>query len=412
MSAFRNSTSWYLGLSAYWFANSAKYFILLLLVLPKQVEELTPAGTENTQWGQVALVGALWGIFGPAIFGYLSDRIGRKRAPFVSIGAGLTVISLMVLGSAQELWVLYVGYLMLAVSDDVGQGAYQALIPEHVPEERRGRASGIMAALELLAQIFIAVLGLALGLDVRLIYISLALINIICAAITVITIRGAKPLVEVQSLPASANIFKGWLRPWSHIDFRWVWLTRFLLSLGFYMVQLYVRNYLDDRVPVHTLFGLNVPADFAVLVVGLTISLSGALGALWSAKVVDQVGRKAVTRWAGIGMSILLIPFAFIPNYTVIFVLAVLFGIGYGAHLSSSWALASDILPDAQSLATDMGVWAMSLTVGQMLAGFAGRLIDMGNRYSMGAGYTGAFLLGACFFFASSLFIGKVQGSR
>lgn len=413
MPAYQDRLSWYLGAAAYWFIGSAKYFILLLTVLPGQVRDLTPEGTQNAQWGLVVTIGSTWAIFGPAIFGYLSDLVGRRR-PFIALGAGLTLVAFAVLGNASQLWMILVGYLLLQVSDDMGQGAYQAVIPEHVPEERRGRASGVMAFMELIAQITIALIAKALG-DVQMIYIALGVINVLCALWTLYTLRGTRKIKEVSAVRAPgslASFFRGWLSPWRSRDFAWVWLTRFLSAVGFYCAQLYLRFYLEDRVGSFTFFGLNAGnADSGVIYLGLTISVFGGIGAIWSARVADRIGRKRVIYVSGTTMSLILVPYALIPNYQLFFLLSMLFGLAYGAYLGANWALVSDILPSRDSIAMDMGIWAATIPLGQAVAGSAGRLVDAFNRSSPGMGYSVVFLIGAAMFFGGTVFVRMVKGS-
>ena len=150
------SLGWQFGLSAYWFATSMKWFILLNAILSSQVERLVPGGEKGRAWGMVVMVGALWAMVGPALFGYLSDRTRSrygKWRPYLAIGSGLTVIALMTLANARQYWVIVVGYLLLQLSDDIGTGPYSSLIPALVPEHQRGRASGIMGLLALSAQV-------------------------------------------------------------------------------------------------------------------------------------------------------------------------------------------------------------------------------------------------------------------
>jgi len=415
---FRDRAGWYLGLSAFWFANSAKWYILLLAILPGQVEAIVPGGEKNSQWGMVFAIGAIWATIGPALFGHLSDRYGLRRGsrgPFIAIGAGLTVMALMFLMQASEMWMLVLGYLLLQISDDVGTGPYSALIPELVPEDRRGKASGFMGMLELLAQITIALIGLALG-NPKLIYVALAAFNVICALIVLATIRGATPLraagaAGTQQQPEqTGGFFSGWLRPWKSRDFRWVWGTRFLGALGIYMIQPYLRFYLTDSVQTFELLGRTITTDAgqATIILGMVISLSGALGALWAARVSDTWGKKRVIIAAGSLMFLIMVPFALIPNFTLIFVLALFFGFGYGAYLSGGWALAASVVPSHHELGKDMGLWQMSYSSVQIFAGSAGMLIKWGNETHPGRGYTITFLLASGIFLLSTLLVRQV----
>lgn len=402
-----------LGLASYWFAQSYKWFILLVSVLSAQVAQIVPDGEKNAQWGMVFGIGAVWAIVGPSLFGFISDRtVSRfgKRRLFIAIGAGLTVIALAWLSQAKSLGALVVGYLLLQVSDDVGTGPYAAVIPESVDEERRGRASGLMGVMSVGAQVVSAVIALILG-DIMLIYIGIALVNILCAVWVLWALRG---LPEPPTAAGQAGFFAGWAAPWKSADFRWVWFTRFLNALGFYLVQPYLRNFLEDSVRTFDVFGLIRLEDAgrAAQVVGLTISLTGIFGAIWCTRVADRIGRKRVIYTSGVVMFAVLIPFATAPAFGVILLLAVLFGFGYGAYQGADWALVSDVLPDKTTAGRDMGIWSSSVTCVQVFAGSAGLLIDAGNRARDGLGYSGAIATAAVLFLLSTVLVRQVRGSR
>jgi MFS family permease len=106
-----------------------------------------------------------------------------------------------------------------------------------------------------------------------------------------------------------------------------------------------------------------------------------------------------------------LVPFALVPVYGLIAALAPLFGVGYGAYLSGSWAMASDVLPSKEDSAKDMGIWQMSVATPQVLAGAVGAAIDFANRQQAGSGYTLAFLFASGVFLAGCLLVTRVRGS-
>lgn len=419
MPPFRDKSGWYFGLSAYWFSTSFKWFLLLLVIIPGQVEKLVPGGEKSTYWGMVFWIGAIWAMVGPSLFGFISDRLGirgGRRGAFVGIGAALTVVALMFLSSAVELWQIVLGYLLLQFSDDVGTGPYSALIPELVPEDRRGRASGIFGFLNLTGQLAVGIAGLALGGDLKQIYIAIAIVNVLGAAITIVSIRGAEPLTppEPRKLSLSPAAFvRGWIEPWRYPDFVWVWFTRFLNALGFYLVVTYLKFYLGDVVRDFSLFGIVTLADsgMATNVLALTLSLVGALGAYAAGKRSDVVGRKRTIYVAGLIMFFSLVPAALIPSYGAVWVLTSVFAFGYGTYLSADWALVADVLPNKQELGKDMGVWSMSVTSVQLLTGLSGLAIDGINRIQFGWGYKSAFLLASVSFLASSVLVRKIKGS-
>jgi MFS family permease len=195
-----------------------------------------------------------------------------------------------------------------------------------------------------------------------------------------------------------------------------VWFTRFLVSLGYYMIQPYLSNFLKDRVRDYSLFGLSLGDDpekttMAAAALGLTIALFGALGAATSIRLTDRWGRKRVVQSSGIVMLAALLPFPWILNYSSLWCLSVVFGVGYGAYLSADWALASDVLPIKGDEGKDMGVWQMSVSSVQLAAGMFGRVIDALNRLGPGWGYTAVFMGAGVFFLLGTSLVTRIRGS-
>jgi MFS family permease len=423
---FRDRTTWYLGVSAYWFATSFKWFALLLVLLPGQVARIVPDGEKNTYWGMVFGIGALWAVVGPSLFGYISDRtlsrFGRRR-PFIAVGAGLTVLALAVLSEANSLAFLIAGYLLLQISDDVGTGPYGAIVPELVPRERRGLASGMLSLGKLSAQVAAGISIILLAQNITAMYAVVAVLNVACALATVWALRGEG--IGVPEPSARRSFFAAWATPWRSRDFRWVWASSFLMALAFYLVQPYLQNFLRDVVGDFQILGLDLgstrtgteaerstAAFQATAGLALLISLIGGLSALVAARWIDRLGRKPVIAASGILIFAALVPFALSSSFGVIVALGAIFGVGYGVRLSAEWALISDVIPNADEAGTQMGVWAATQSSVQIFAGATGALIDMGNRMGDGAGYRFAFLLAAVLFLTSTLAVRPVQGTR
>lgn len=419
----RDRLGWYIGVSSYWFATSFKWFILFFL-LSGQVKEIVPGGEANTWWGRIVMVGALWAMIGPGLFGWLSDqcrsRFGRRR-PFIAIGGALTAIALLFLGAADQVWMFFAGYLLLQVADDIGTGPYSAIVPEFVPEENRGRASGVMGLLKLIAQLVAAVVGVMFGSSVMTIYGIMAGLNIVCAVWVLYVIR-AEPPYRGEKLELSgtvANRIRTFWRPFSNPDFRWVWITSFLNAFGFYMILVYLRFYLSDKVLPQLDGPTGITAELAsdplkaTILVAIIISIVGAIASVVAGRMADQRGRKRIVVTAGWIMFLSLIPFALVPNYWLIVALAVPFGVGYGAYLSSDWALVSDVLGQDEGFGRNMGLWQMSVATPQVISGGLGWLVDTLNRQWSGQyfGYTVIFIIASFGFLLGSTLIRRVKGS-
>lgn len=421
----RDRLGWYIGVSSYWFATSFKWFILFFL-LSDQVKQIVGTGEANTWWGRVVMVGALWAMIGPGLFGWLSDqcrsRFGRRR-PFIAIGGALTAIALLFLGAADQVWMFFAGYLLLQLADDVGTGPYSAIVPEFVPTEHRGRASGIMGLLKLIAQLAAAGAGVAFGSHIMTMYAFMAGLNIVCAIWTLYTIREEPPFSgEKLKLEGkiSDRIRTFWM-PFGQTDFRWIWITSFLNAFGFYMILVYLRNYLSDKVLPNLgdkdstgLTGMLVNNSLvATILVAVVISIVGAVSSVVGGRMADRVGRKRVVIVSGWLMFLSLIPFALVPSYWLIVALAVPFGVGYGAYLSSDWALVSDILGEDQGFGRNMGLWQMSVATPQVISGGLGLMVDTLNQRYVGQfyGYSAIFIIASVGFLLGSTLISRVKGS-
>ena len=95
----------------------------------------------------------------------------------------------------------------------------------------------------------------------------------ICAAIALYTIKGATALrpSTAKERPSIRGFLLGWTQPWKSRDFVWVWGTRFLGALGLYLIQPYLRNYMEDSVRTFEIAGIKVAPDAgqAAIMIGL-----------------------------------------------------------------------------------------------------------------------------------------------
>lgn len=137
----RRGPGWFLALSAYWFATSFKWFLVLLVLLPAKVAELSPPEEKATRLGFLFGLGAVMAILGPPLMGYLSDRLGRRR-PFLLWGSLLTALALWLLVHAPSYGALLGAYLLLQLADDLATGPYSASSPTWCPGGKGARPRG------------------------------------------------------------------------------------------------------------------------------------------------------------------------------------------------------------------------------------------------------------------------------
>jgi MFS family permease len=400
--AFQNRLSWYLSSNAYWWATSYKWFLMLLLG-PTKIAAMVPGGEKNQTWGLVVIIGGLAAMVGPAIFGSLSDRFFLKnRAVWTVLGAFLTCGSLLLFINASTVPMLIGAFLCLQVADDIGTGPYSAVIAESVPEEHRGRASGIRGLLTQGANVIGGIAAVAAGGNVDLLVYSIVASNLIMAWITLRSLRGVARLPALR--PQAPD------EPWWHVfrmhDFRVLWISQFLIQLGFYLVQTYGVNFLNDMVAVPA---ADTTAEFGkiAIVLSLVASLSAAY---WGGKA-DQYGRKRIIIGAGLWMMLAIMPLPWLRSIDSILVLAFLFGLGFGPAMTLVWAVGSDAIGAAPDAARTMGLWQSAVVVPQLVAGMFGWVADSMNRQVSGGGYAVLFGFSALAFFFGSILVRRVRAS-
>jgi MFS family permease len=114
---------------------------------------------KGTALGVLRSAGLIVAIIVQPTAGLLSDRStlrwGRRR-PFILVGTLLDLVFLALIGLSGNYWLLFAAVLLLQFSSNIAHGALQALIPDLVPDDQRGRASGLKSVMELLPVIFVS----------------------------------------------------------------------------------------------------------------------------------------------------------------------------------------------------------------------------------------------------------------
>jgi MFS family permease len=152
-----------------------------------------------------------------------------------------------------------------------------------------------------------------------------------------------------------------------------------------------------------------------VLVMLLLLAVPSTLIA---GKLSDRYGRKPVVYVAGAIQAAVALGFMLAGNYMAALCIGAVFGIGYGAYESVNWALATDVLPDMDDAAKDMGIWHMALTVPQLVATpVSGWLLDIfqSTGKEMGRpnlGYAVIFSVSIVYFILGTVFVSKVKKAR
>lgn len=341
-------------LNAYWIPLNFQNSALLAIAVPNML--LNFRGIDHvTLFAALASLVAAISMVVPPVAGEISDRLhraGSPRRPVILLGAIVNAAGLFFMVSASTPALFTIAVIVATLGQNISAAAYSALIPEVVPREDWGAASGYQGVGVLVGSIA----GLAIAgtmTSAGTLYTAAAFIG--AGALTLLAVPEG-PYVEGDRAHVS---------DWP--NFTLAFTSRFWTNFGLTLLSTFVFYFFNDVLRVNATSGT---AIFGVL------ALTGAIvSAVAMGYVSDRVPRKVVVALAGIPMAAAAIGFALAPHERLLALFAVLFGLGYGTIVSTGWALAIDSVPKLGNVARDLGIWGVAANLPAIVAPQAGRWI-------------------------------------
>ena len=400
----------HLGLGSYWFGT---YFVVTpvyTVLLQVQVTETVARGSQATAIGVATFLGGIFAMVLPPVVGSWSDRLttrwGRRRPIMVAGTLGI-VAALLVMFGAHSYPVLLVGFVLTVATLNVAGAAYVAVIPDVVHGSETGRASGILGFFVQLGSVIslLATLVFANAGQIRTTYLVLILVLVLSLLPTVWAAAGEGTGPAPEHPRRSLREF---LDPLWTGDFGWAFFTRFLNVAGLYSTLPFLLIAFRD------LLGVGRPETFTPLFEAV-VTLTAVPLALLCGWLSDRRGRKRfIYAAAGVQALVLLVFLAgnVIP-LSVVLLLGVVYGVGYGMFSSVDWALGLDTLPDRDRPAKDLGLYHVADSLPRVLLPFVmGFVVDGVNRASPNAGYRVTFLVAAGLYAASGILVRRIRSVR
>ncbi|GAB4521397.1 MAG: hypothetical protein Fur0018_01860 [Anaerolineales bacterium] len=408
------------------------------LVLPLLVQHFVGEAAQGRFYGRLRLWGLMTAVLAQAAAGMFSDRlcggIGRRR-PFIAAGTLLSLFCLGLIAFSARLdglsgyRLLFAALILMMIASNTAQGPLQALIPDLIPSQARGRFSGVKALLEVPIPLMLvaAIIGPMVGrgaLDEALLLVSILLLITLgvtmfapenplttpaqampwarllrLSAMTILfalSILGGGALVDVgarllhtASLPLALVVMGSiglaamclpiGLGLWAALRislgtdfhhqpaFAWWVVNRLAFLTGSTNLASFTLYFFQGRLG-YTGSQAAVPASRMLLVVGVFVLLS----VLPAGALADHKGEKSLLLASGllgaVGTAVLLS----VPRLEVVYIGAVLLGIAGGAFYAVNWALGTRLAPAAH----------------------AGRYLGIANLAGAGAGAVGAYVGG------------------
>jgi MFS family permease len=278
---------------------------------------------------------------------YVESRWGRRK-PFVLFGALTAGVALVGLGLAPSFAIVVVFFVLLQLTANIARGPFAGLVPDVVPEEQVGLASGLMGLmiqLGLIGGTLLLWTGYLLDEDFGT---PMVVLGLIVAATGVGTFlwapKGPRPKPrEGRSWTTIALETFGTdiLRERSYVFL--LGSRFFILMAGGFFMNLNILY-------IQTTFGITGDVQARWILVALAVFMvTSVIGTIPGAKLSDRIGRKPViygsTASGAAGMGII----GLAPSMEVAVVGMSLVGLGFGAFLAVDWALMTDIIPKASA---------------------------------------------------------------
>jgi Na+/melibiose symporter-like transporter len=403
----------YVRITLLGFALTALWQSLHTITLPVRLLDFVPEAQKNTYLGLLTLSGLLLAMFVQPLAGAVSDysrfKWGRRR-PFILAGAILTILLIPGIGLADSYAAIFAVYCLLQIASNIAQGPYQAFIPELVPPDKHGRASGVKGLLEIvggLLMVYVSSVFIDRYIDTgdsRLLWLVLGILMVVFFAATAATILIVKEPRDITHpktpvLAAISRLFKKDI--WKNRDFVWFLVSRLLVYMAFTTIQQFGLYYFRD------VLGVDDPAGatfrFSV------VAVAGMLAAVWPAGYLsDRLGRRWFTAGAGLLGAAGIAVIALSQEYNTVLWAAGLIGVAMGIFNSANWALATDFAPAGEE-ARYLGVANMATAGGAVLARVIGPGIDFFNAREALSGYTFMLLMCLAYFILGAGLVWKVR---
>lgn len=377
------ATTWpqWIALSMYGLALTMTSNVVDPPWLSQKASELAGPGWQNTLLGSVAFIGLIWAAIVQPIFGAWSDRIRSpwgRRKPFLWLGSLLLALALALLVAAPSVALLILALLLVQTFSNMVQAAYQGLIPDHVPEDQRGRASGIKGFMEIPAVVIgPLVAGYFLGRgQIWGPYPVLLTVYLLVGLITAVAVPSqalAEPPVRrptwiYQVEWGRAPTFAFWLA--HRLMFWWALLTLRTFLIFFF------RDTMGLTMEQAQALNGTLSAILGAMIL-LLIVPSGALADRWGVRPLLQ----------GAGVLAGLGTFGFLgvsrlygrPELPVLVAASLIIGVGVALFVAASWAWITRIVPSDEA-ARYLGLGNIATAVGSAIARLSGPAIDALNR--------------------------------
>ncbi|HEY7273288.1 MAG TPA: MFS transporter [Actinoplanes sp.] len=341
-------------------------------------------------------VGSVFSLIAFPALGRLSDRttggLGRRR-PFLLLGALLFALGAVGIILAPNTVTLTLANILTAVGYSAAAVAFTAVIPDQFAPNRRGPASalvGLSLPLGAVSGLFIAQLVSPNLTAMILLPAGVGVLGAILLALRLTDRRLSA--AERPHFGWTQFLSTFWVNPLHAPNYAWAWWSRLLLFLGVAAIQAYQAFYL-----IMVLHFAATAVAGAVFLSTLVLTAAALLLAPIAGKLSDQIGRrKPFVITAAVIFAIGLVLASSASSFPAFLVAMGVVGAGQGVYMAVDIALVTEVLPDPNNPAKDLGIMNLASTLpGTIIPAVAPVILAIGASTEHPQNFTALFLLGA-----------------
>ena len=353
-------------------STSLLFLAPLLVTLALKVNSLVGTERAPNSLSLVAGVGGLLSIVANPFFGRMSDRTswrwGRRR-PWMVLGLLAGSGGILVIALAPSVLVVLIGWCIAQVFFNALLAAEVAVLPDQVPEAQRGMVAGVLGICTPVASVTGTFVVKLFAPNLLVMFLAPCAIGGFFILVFAAVLRD-RPLAAADKPPWSVREFAAtfYVDPRRSPDFAWAFASRFLLVLAYAFLATYQVYYLLDK-----LGSAEADVPQQIFLGALVQSVLVVLASLAGGRLSDWTGRRKVfVLVASIVYGFALFVLAAATDLNGFLVGMAISGLGFGVYFAVDLALVTQVLPDPDNAAKDLGVFniagALPFTIAPAIA--------------------------------------------
>ena len=275
----KKSATYIFGMNSIYLGNNYLWISFESLILPYIISLYIAKSLQGITLGIVGFSGIIIGISFNYLSGFFSDKtmtpIG-KRTPFIIIGSLLSLSSLiLMLFDYFYIYMVIALYIAIEIGSNIAYGAYQPLIRDIIPENQRGKSSGING--------FFTLIGTAMGFGISGFLINYGMLRL-AVFIIIIAVLFSTTSTVVTIRNDDFNLEKSDVKFRFYKEFKWFFISNFLIISGSSGLTFFEYYYIK--------FSLGIKnAAIFVAIAGLIILIVSAIASIFIGIVSDKINK-------------------------------------------------------------------------------------------------------------------------